>query len=64
MRAETAAFTDYVVRKGDGLMSTLLTASFSFPQGPLFQLYGVTQPAGFTRGRRRSRWTPPSAAAS
>jgi len=50
MRAETAAFTDYVVRKGDGLMSTLLTASFSFPQGPLFQLYGVTQPGGFTAG--------------
>ena len=36
MRAETAAFTDYVVRRGDGLMSTLLTANFSFPQGPLF----------------------------
>jgi uncharacterized protein DUF1592/uncharacterized protein DUF1588/uncharacterized protein DUF1595/uncharacterized protein DUF1585/uncharacterized protein DUF1587 len=50
MRAETAAFTDFVIRKGDGLMGTLLTASFSFPQGPLFQLYGVTQPAGFTAG--------------
>jgi Protein of unknown function (DUF1592)/Protein of unknown function (DUF1588)/Protein of unknown function (DUF1595)/Protein of unknown function (DUF1585)/Protein of unknown function (DUF1587) len=50
MRAETAAFTDHVVRRGDGLMSTLLTASFSFPQGPLFQLYGVSQPAGFRAG--------------
>ena len=50
MRAETAAFTDHVVRRGDGLLSTLLTASFSFPQGPLFQLYGVTQPAGFRAG--------------
>ena len=50
MRAETAAFTDYVVRRGDGLMSTLFTASFSFPQGALFQLYNVTQPPGFTAG--------------
>ena len=50
MRAETAAFTDHVVRRGDGLMSTLLTASFSFPQGALFQLYGVAQPAGFRAG--------------
>jgi hypothetical protein len=50
MRAETAAFTDFVVRRGDGLLNTLMTASFSFPQGPLFQIYGVTQPAGFTAG--------------
>jgi hypothetical protein len=50
MRAETAAFTDHVIRRGDGLMSTLFTAPFSFPQGPLFQLYGVAQPAGFTAG--------------
>jgi hypothetical protein len=50
MRAETAAFTDHVVRRGDGRITTLLTASFTFPQGPLFQLYGVAQPAGFTAG--------------
>lgn len=50
MRAETASFSDFVVRRGDGLMSTLLTAGFSFPQGPLFQLYGLTQPAGFQPG--------------
>jgi hypothetical protein len=50
MRAETAAFSDFVVRRGDGLMSTLLTANFSFPQGPLFQLYGLTQPVRFTPG--------------
>ena len=50
MLAETAAFSDFVVRKGDGLMSTLFTANFSFPQGPLFALYGLAQPAGFVPG--------------
>ncbi len=50
MAKETATFTDYVVRRGDGLMSTLFTAPFSFPEGPLFALYGVTQPAGFVPG--------------
>ena len=50
MRAETTAFTNHVIRAGDGLMSTLFTANFSFLDGPLFALYGVTQPAGFTPG--------------
>jgi hypothetical protein len=50
MLEETATFADFVVRKGDGLMSTLFTAGFSFPQGPLFELYGVAQPAGFVPG--------------
>jgi hypothetical protein len=50
MRNETAAFTDYVVRSGDGLMSTLFTAGFTFPEGPLFSLYGITQPPGFVAG--------------
>jgi len=52
MVAETAAFSDYVVRRGDGLLGTLLTASFSFPQGPLFALYQIPQPAGFQAGDR------------
>jgi hypothetical protein len=39
-----------VIRVGDGLMSTLFTASFSFLDGPLFALYGVQQPAGFVPG--------------
>ena len=26
-------FTDYVVRKGDGLLTTLLTSNLAFPQG-------------------------------
>jgi hypothetical protein len=50
MRDETARFTDYVVRQGDGLMSTLYTASFTFLDGPLFSLYGTAQPAGFVPG--------------
>ena len=43
-------FTDYVVRKGDGLLKTLLTSNLAFPQGGLFSIYGVTQPSGFTVG--------------
>jgi hypothetical protein len=50
MLAETATFADHVVRRGDGLLSTLFTADFSFPRGGLFGIYGVTQPAGFTPG--------------
>jgi hypothetical protein len=50
MRRETATFADFVVRRGDGLMSTLLTASFTFPEGPLFSLYGLTEPAAFAPG--------------
>ena len=50
MLAETSRFSDFVVRRGDGLLDTLLTANFSFPSGPLFDLYGVTQPSGFEPG--------------
>jgi hypothetical protein len=50
MMQETAMFTDYVVRKGDGLLKTLLTSNVAFPQGGLFGVYGVAQPAGFAVG--------------
>ena len=50
MLAEARRFTDHVVRSGDGLLRTLFTASFSFPEGPLFQLYGVPEPAGYVPG--------------
>lgn len=43
-------FSDYVVRRGDGLLRTLLTSNLAFPQGPLFQVYGMSAPAGFTAG--------------
>jgi hypothetical protein len=52
MLNETSRFSDHVVRSGDGLLETLLTGSFSFPEGPLFETYGVTEPAGFVPGMR------------
>jgi hypothetical protein len=51
-RAEMARFSDFVVRQGDGLLSTLFTANFSYPEGPLFDIYGVPEPQGFTVGDR------------
>jgi hypothetical protein len=50
MMQETALFTDYVIRRGDGLLRTLLTSNMAFPHGGLFQVYGVSQPAGYTVG--------------
>jgi len=50
MMQETTLFADYVVRQGDGLLKTLLTSNASFPQGGLFGVYGVTQPAGYQAG--------------
>jgi hypothetical protein len=52
MLNEASRFSDHVVRSGDGLLQTLLTASYTFPEGPLFETYGVTQPAGFVPGMR------------
>jgi hypothetical protein len=45
MATETARFADHVVRVDDGRLETLLTASYSFLDGPLFALYGVAPPA-------------------
>jgi hypothetical protein len=49
---ETSNFSDHVIREGDGLLGTLFTASYSFPEGPLFETYGLTEPAGFVPGMR------------
>ncbi|HZO12067.1 MAG TPA: DUF1592 domain-containing protein [Polyangiaceae bacterium] len=46
MAAETARFVDYVIRKDDGRLETLLTAPYSMLEGPLFELYGVVEPSG------------------
>jgi hypothetical protein len=46
MRNETVRFADYVIREGDGRVETLFTAPYSFLEGPLFDLYGVEEPAG------------------
>jgi hypothetical protein len=48
--AETKAFTNYVLRQGDGKLSTLLTSNVAFPQGKLFEVYGVAQPSGYQPG--------------
>jgi hypothetical protein len=50
MTQELSLFSNYVVLKGDGLLKTLLTSNMAFPQGGLFSVYGMTQPAGFIAG--------------
>jgi Protein of unknown function (DUF1592)/Protein of unknown function (DUF1588)/Protein of unknown function (DUF1585)/Protein of unknown function (DUF1595)/Protein of unknown function (DUF1587) len=42
MEAETRAFVRYVLREDDARLDTLLTAPYSFPSGPLLDLYGVS----------------------
>jgi hypothetical protein len=54
MLAETSRFSDFVVRQGDGLLETLFTANFSYPSGPLFDLYGITPPKDFEPGMQIS----------
>jgi hypothetical protein len=50
MLRETRLFADSVVRGGDGLLRTLLTSPVVFPQGELFNIYGLTQAADFVAG--------------
>ena len=45
MAKETIDFADYVLRKGDGKLKTLLTASFTVADDTLLRLYGATRPA-------------------
>ena len=42
MGRETTRFADWVIRFDDARLETLLTASYSFLDGPLFSLYGLT----------------------
>ncbi len=49
METELVDFADFVVRQSQGTLSTLLTASFGFPQGPLFDVYGLEAPASRER---------------
>jgi hypothetical protein len=44
MSRETTRFADWVIRADDARLETLLTASYSFLDGPLFALYGITPP--------------------
>jgi hypothetical protein len=50
MAEETALFTDSVIRRGDGLLKTLLTSNLAFPRAGLFGVYGVAEPSGFEPG--------------
>ncbi|MBC8071008.1 MAG: DUF1592 domain-containing protein [Deltaproteobacteria bacterium] len=51
MRKETADFANHVVLDGDGLLGTLLTASFTITEDAgLLALYGVTLPADHVAG--------------
>jgi hypothetical protein len=45
MADEFLTFSDDVLRRGDGHLETLLTASFTFARGSLFGLYGLPVPA-------------------
>ncbi len=48
---EVVAFSDQVLRRGDAHLATLFTPTSSVIDGPLFDLYGVAKPAGFTAGQ-------------
>jgi len=52
MLEETDRFSRHVVLEGDGMLSTLLTATYSFPDARLLELYGIAPPDGFTPGDR------------
>lgn len=50
MEAETVAFADEVIRRGDGSLETLLTADWSIISPDLAEIYGVETPvAGMQR---------------
>jgi hypothetical protein len=46
MLEEPRQFVQWVMTQGDGKADTLLSAPFSVLSGPLYDLYGVTRPAG------------------
>lgn len=47
---ETEQFANYVLRRGDGRLKTLLTSNQGFPSGPLFGVYGLSAPTGYVAG--------------
>jgi hypothetical protein len=51
MAEETRRFVDYVLWDDDATLNTLLTAPYSFVNGELAQLYGVSGPTGATFAR-------------
>ena len=45
MQREPLDFATYVLKQGDGKLSTLLTAPYSILSAPLYGVYGIKQPA-------------------
>jgi hypothetical protein len=58
MLGETERFFEHVLLQGDARLETLLLASFSFLEGPLYALYGVTPPAPSGSGWQRVALDP------
>jgi hypothetical protein len=52
MADETRRFAQVVILQGDGKLETLLSAPYSYIDGPLFELYGVQEPPGHNAGQR------------
>ena len=52
MADETRRFTQVVILQGDAKLETLMTAPYSYIDGPLFDLYGIEEPAGHNAGQR------------
>jgi len=50
MSRELTRFSEYVIRTGDGLLSTLFTANFSFPELEVLPYYAIAPPVGFSSG--------------
>jgi hypothetical protein len=46
LQEQVSRFIQGVLRDGDGKIETLLTASFTFMKGGLYDLYGLPRPAG------------------
>ena len=46
MAEETRRFVNSALGEGDGKLSTLLGAKWTFLSGPLYEIYGVAKPAG------------------
>jgi Protein of unknown function (DUF1592)/Protein of unknown function (DUF1588)/Protein of unknown function (DUF1595)/Protein of unknown function (DUF1587)/Protein of unknown function (DUF1585) len=52
MREETVRFSTDVWRNGDGKVSTLLNADYSFVPDALFPVYGISKPFGYNPSMR------------
>ncbi|MDX2015121.1 MAG: DUF1592 domain-containing protein [Myxococcaceae bacterium] len=50
LKAETLDFVDTVIRRSDGRLETLLSASFTLAREPSLRVYGIDPPARFAPG--------------